>query len=488
MIGKDKLVKIVGARNVSYDKAALEEYSRDISFVNPVRPICIVKPASKDAVQQLVKLANETQTPLVPVSSGPPHFRGDTVPSTGGSIIVDLSGMNKIVFVDRARRVAMVEPGVTFGELIPAVEKEGIRLNMPLLPRKSKTVIGSLLEREPVIMPAYQWDVSDPLACVEVIFGGGDEFRTGQAAGPGSVKEQWTVGGVQKAPYGPGVASWHRLIQGAQGTIGIVTWASMRCELLPSLEEPFVVGSSKLDTLLDMASWLIRLRMVNECLILNNTNLAAIFARKWPKDYQNLKNSLPAWTLFYTVAGYEFLPEERVSSHIKGITNITQRLGVAATKAAGGISAYEILKAVQQPCAEPYWKLRNKGACEDVLFLSINDKIQDQVDAMNVMVDKAGYPTSDMGIYIQPVVQNTSVHCEFNLFYDPENASEINRVKGLSAAAVKGLMARGAFFSRPYGETAGTVINRDAATVAVLSKLKNMFDPNHIMNPGKVGF
>ncbi|MFC1946897.1 FAD-binding oxidoreductase, partial [Chloroflexota bacterium] len=72
-------------------------------------------------------------------------------------------------------------------------------------------------------MPKYQWDISDPLACVEVIFGSGDEFRTGQAAGPGSVEEQWKVGGIQKAPYGPGVASWHRIIQGSQGTIGIVT-------------------------------------------------------------------------------------------------------------------------------------------------------------------------------------------------------------------------------------------------------------------------
>jgi FAD/FMN-containing dehydrogenase len=242
MIQKEKLTRIVGAGNVSDDPAVLEEYSSDVSFANRVRPVCIVKPADTKQVQKLVNLANETRTPLVPVSSGPPHFRGDTVPGIGGAVVVDLSRMKKIISVDRPRRVAMVEPGVTFGELIPAAEKEGIRLNMPLLPRKSKTIVGSLLEREPVIMPKYQWDISDPLACVEVIFGSGDEFRTGQAAGPGTVEEQWKVGGIQKAPYGPGVASWHRIIQGSQGTIGIVTWASMRCELLPSLEEPFVVG------------------------------------------------------------------------------------------------------------------------------------------------------------------------------------------------------------------------------------------------------
>jgi hypothetical protein len=382
----------------------------------------------------------------------------------------------------------MVEPGVTFAELIPAAEKEGIRLNLPLLPRKSKAVIGSLLEREPVIMPKYQWDISDPLACIEVIFGGGDEFRTGQAAGPGSVEEQWAVGGVQKAPYGPGIASLHRLIQGAQGSMGIVTWASMRCEIQPSLEDPFTVSSSKLDTLLEMASWLIRLRMVNECFILNNVSLAAIFARKWPRDFQSLKASIPAWTLFYNLAGYEYYPEERVSSYIKSITPITQRLGIEAVKSAGGISAHEILKTVQKPSDEPYWKLRYKGACQEVLFLTINDKVEGLIDVMNGLAEKAGYPTSDLSVYIQPVVQGTGCHCEFNLFYDPADHSELNQVKALTSAATKGLMAQGAFFSRPYGESAGLILNRDAASVAVLAKLKKIFDPNGILNPGKVGY
>ncbi|MCJ7605823.1 MAG: FAD-binding oxidoreductase, partial [Dehalococcoidales bacterium] len=478
----------IGAGNVVDDQAVLDDYSSDISFVNRVRPACVVRPRNADDVQKIINLANETKTPLVPVSSGSPHFRGDTVPGIGGAIIVDLSGMKKIINVDRPRRVAMIEPGVTFGELIAAAEKEGIRLNLPLLPRKSKAVIGSLLEREPVIMPKYQWDISDPLACVEVIWGSGDEFRTGQAAGPGNVKEQWEVGGVQKAPYGPGVASWHRLIQGAQGTMGIVTWASMRCEILPSVEEPFMVGSAYLDSLIELSSWMVRLRMVNECFILNNTNLAAIMAKKWPGDYQTLKDALPAWTLFYTVAGYEVLPEERVSSYIRDITDMTQRLGIEAVKAAGGVSANEMLKVVQKPSDEPYWKLRYKGACEDVFFLTINDKIENQIGVMNDLADRAGYSASDMGVYIQPIVQGTGCHCEFNLFYDTGNTSERNRVKELSISAVKGLMANGAFFSRPYGESAGMVFNRDAATVAVLNKLKKMFDPNHIMNPGKVCF
>jgi len=488
MIQKEKLVKIVGVGNVSDVQATLNEYSRDMSFVNTVKPAFVVKPRNADDIKQLVNLANKTQTPLVSVSSGPPHLRGDTVPSTGGAIIVDLSGMRKIIRVDRYHRVAMVEAGVTFRELIPAAKKEGIRLNMPLLPKKTKSVVGSMLEREPVIMPKYQWDISDPLACVEVFFGTGDEFRTGQAAGPGTIEEQWAAGAVQKAPYGPGPIAWHRLIQGAQGTMGIVTWASMRCELLPGVEEPFVVGSSNLGSLFELSQLLVRRRLANECFILNNTDLAAIMAKKWPGDYADLKDNLPNWVLFYNLAGYEYFPEDRVSYQIKDISDIAQRIGVETLKSVGGISANEILKTVQQPSAEPYWKLRFKGACEDVFFLSIYDRLEGHIEVMNDLAEKAGYSASDMGVYIQPIVQGTSCHCEFNLFYDPENPSEVERVKQLSASAVKALMAKGAFFSRPYGENARMIINRDAATVVALAKIKKILDPNNVMNTGKLCF
>jgi hypothetical protein len=487
MIAQEKLEKIVGAGNLSIEQDILDEYSSDMSFVNRVRPTCVVRPKKEEDIQKIINIANETQTPLVPVSSGPPHFRGDTVPCSGGSVVVDLNHMKKVIFVDRPRRVAMIEPGVTFGELIPLAKKEGLRLNMPLLPRKSKSVIGSMLEREPVLMPGYQWDISDPLACTGLYFGNGKEFRTGQAAGPGTVEEQWKVGGVQKAPYGPGTASLHRLIQGAQGTMGIVTWASLRCELLPGVEEPFLVGSSGLEKVLELSHWLVRLRMVTECLILNRASIAAVFAEK-AGDFQGIKDSLPEYILFYALAGYNYFPEERISSNIKDISKMTQQFGLDPVKSIGAVSANRMLNTVQQPSGEPYWKLRHKGACQDIFFLSIYQRLEGQIEAMKSMADKAAYPVSDMGIYIQPMVQGTGYHCEFNIFYDPENSVEEDRVKNLTSSAIKCLMDKGAFFSRPYGDEARMILNRDSATTNALHKLKKIFDPNNIMNPGKVCF
>jgi hypothetical protein len=107
------LGEIVGDGNISGDPAPLESFSRDPSFVLAIKPKLVVQPDSEDQVLALVAWANRTATPLVPVSSGAPHFYGDTVPSVPGAVMVDLSRMNRILKVDRRNRMAVIEPGVT---------------------------------------------------------------------------------------------------------------------------------------------------------------------------------------------------------------------------------------------------------------------------------------------------------------------------------------------------------------------------------------
>jgi FAD/FMN-containing dehydrogenase len=488
MIKQGQLAKIVGAKNVIADPAVLDEYSGDFSFVNRIRPDYVVRPRNAGDIEKLVNLAGENGVPLVPVSSGAPHFRGDTVPGVGGAIVVDLSGMKKIVRVDRYNRAVMFEPGVTFGELIPAVAKEGMRLNIPLLPRRTKSVAGSLLEREPVLMPRYHWDIADPLCDVEVILGSGVMFRTGAAAGPGTLGEQWAVGGAQKEAAGPSSASWYRIIQGSQGTMGIVTWASARCEILPRVEEPFLVGADDLAVIMEMVHWLTRLRLVNECFVLNSTGLATIMARGKHDVYRRMKDALPAFILFYNVAGYDYYPEDRVKGQILDIRELSQRIGVAPVPSLGGVSAFEFLKLVQAPSPEPYWKTPRAWACQDVFFICNFQKVGELINVMYGIAGESGYATGNMGVYVQPVVQGVNYHVEFNLFYPLDDKAEVEKVRKLSVVAVRKLMDRGAFFSRPYGESAGIVMNRDAATVAALKKVKNILDPANIMNPGKLCF
>lgn len=488
MIATNQLTSIVGAGNVSDDEATLKKFSSDNSFAHAILPEQVVQPRNTAEIEQLVKLARETHTPLIPVSSGSPHFRGDTVPASGGSVIVDLSGMKKIMRIDRLNRVAMFEPGITFDELIPAVDEKGIRLNLPLLARKSKSVVGSLLDREPPVMPKYHWDISDPTSCFEVVFGTGDVFRTGAAAGPGSLEEQWLAGGAQKEAAGPSASSWYRLIQGSQGTMGIVSWASARCEIVPAREEPFLIGSSQLDKILGLVHWLIRLRLVNECLVLNGFNLAAIMAKKWPDDFLDFNRKLPPWVLFFNIAAYEYLPDLRINGQVQDMLMLAQREGLEPQQDIGSISSFAVLETLKHPCSDPYWKLRYKGAVQDIFFITTYEKISSLIAEMGNKAEKEQYPAADIGIYLQPIVQGVNCHCEFNLFYDPQNPDEVEKVKRLSSSAVSGLLSKGAFFSRPHGENARMIMNRDAATVAALQKVKTILDPDHILNPGKLCF
>jgi FAD/FMN-containing dehydrogenase len=111
-VAEKELAKIVGSSNVFDSPSVLEEYSKDSSFVPRVMPAYVVRPGNVEEVQGVVKWANETLTPFVPVSSGPPHFRGDTVPGVGGAVVVDLSRMSKIIRIDPRNKIAMVEPGL----------------------------------------------------------------------------------------------------------------------------------------------------------------------------------------------------------------------------------------------------------------------------------------------------------------------------------------------------------------------------------------
>jgi FAD/FMN-containing dehydrogenase len=484
---KEKLMGIVGAANVLDDPGTLEAYSRDESFVRPMKPWFVVKPKNAAEVQEIVKCANETQTPLVPVSSGPPRFYGDTVPSTPGAVIVDLSGMKRIIKIDRRNRLTVIEPGLTYGELQPELAKEGLTLPNPLLPKASKSVVTSMLERQPVLIPKYQFGILDPLRCVEVVWGNGDRFLTGDAGNLGSLDEAWERKHPPVSPSGPGQVDFYRLVSAAQGSMGIVTWAVLKCQVLPELRKLFFVPARRLEDLKNFAYRVLRLRFGDENLILNSANLASILG-EGADGIKALQGKLPPWVFLIGVAGREILPRERIEFQEKDLREMAQQFGLQLLSAVPGAREGEVMDALVNPSSEPYWKLRYKGGCQDILFVTTLEKAPEFVKTVYSLAEAMNCSPSDIGVYIQPVHQGASCHCEFNIPFNPDNKQEVARIKEFFTRASEELQRQGAFFSRPYGIWASMAFNRDAQSTMVLKKLKGIFDPNNVMNPGKLCF
>jgi FAD/FMN-containing dehydrogenase len=327
----------------------------------------------------------------------------------------------------------------------------------------------------------------DPLRCLEIVWGDGQKMTTGEAGSLGSLQEEWDKKLSQVNPQGPAQTDFYKIASAAQGSMGIVTWASLKCELLPRIHKLYFVPAKKLEDLLDLTYSILRIRFGDELMLVNSWNLASILGREGGQ-IKALAEQLPPWVLLVGIAGRERLAEERVAYQEKDLSEMAQRYGLQLLPAVTGASGDEVLQAILNPSPEPYWKLGYKGACQDIFFLSTLEKSPGYVEALYSIAEGHKYPTSEVGIYIQPVHQGASCHIEFNLAFDRHNPRELSRMKELYVKASEEMLKQGAFYSRPYGIWATMAFNRDAASTRVISKIKNIFDPNHIMNPGKLCF
>jgi len=482
------LTEIIGKQRVISKPEVLDRYSHDNSFTASIRPRLVVQPRDGDEVQKVVVWANQTKTPLVPVSSGEPRFRGDTVPSVPEAVIVDLSRMDNIIRIDRRNRMVIIEPGVTYAQLQPALAEQGLRLSTPLLPRQSKSVVTSLLEREPRLVPKYSYTVPEPLRCLEVVWGNGEILRTGEAGGyyP-TLEQQWEMGLAQVFSGGPGQVDYYRLVSGAQGSMGIVTWASVKCEILPKVHKFLFIPADDLTGLIECAYRLLRVRLGDEFLVSNSANLAAILSMDGD-EVQALKDKLPPWAIIMGIAGRDLFPEEKVGFQEEDTLDIVQQSGLELLPAVSDITGEQMMSALLNPSPEPYWKLAYKGACQDIFFMTTLDKVPEFVSTVFATANALQYEVSDIGIYLQPQHQGTSCHCEFNLPYDPGNKIETDRVRELLETCSEALIRQGVYFSRPYGVWADMVYNHDARNREMIRTVKKIFDPNNILNPGKLCF
>ncbi|MBN1849067.1 MAG: FAD-binding oxidoreductase [Deltaproteobacteria bacterium] len=482
---KAKLAKIVGPKNFSDDPAQLKAYSQDFSYTPAGMPNCVVKPANSEEVSAVVKFCSENSIPVVPVSSKI-HFYGATIPKEGG-VILDMTRMNKILEIDPENRRVRFEAGVTWDKLTKDLEKKGYRVIMPLTPPAERSVLTDFMEREEPTNQVY--DYGEPLEAMEVVWPTGEIFRMGSASVNG-YPDSMSKGGN---PSGPGL-DFYRFFQCAQGTMGIVTWTNLKMESIPIKDKVLFAPLEDIGYGIDFLYRILPRRIGQEVLLLNNLDLAAILAEKWPDDFDRLYTTLPTWTLILVVSGLLRRPEEKIAYEEHFLADVIKnefpdlQLGENLPGFPG--LRKKILPILRRPwpAKAPYWKNAVKGACQSLFFHTRPMLVPQFITGVEEIAAQYGYPIGEIGMYIQPIEHNRACRVEFNFFYDPADEEEIAVVRALYNEAAAEFLNDGAIFTRPYGELASIVYEKAAAYARTLKRLKKTFDPNNIMNPGNLCF
>ncbi|MHA1298034.1 MAG: FAD-binding oxidoreductase [Candidatus Helarchaeota archaeon] len=484
-----KLKKIFNNENVTNDPKILEQYKSDMSFgfIEPKLPKYVVYPINIKQVQQLVQLANEKSIALIPTSSDPPRFHGTCIPREDNTIIVNFTRMKKILNVDVKNRGIMLESGVNFEEFIAITKKNKLRPHLPLYPYAKKSVVGSALDREPVIIPKYHWDSADPLLCTELVFGTGNMFRTGAAAGPGNLTEQREAGGAQKNPMGPAQFSPYRIVQGSQGSIAMVTWATVKVQRAIDKRKIFFITSDSLGSDFDFIYQLLKFRLGDELLILNNLNFAILLEKDAPR-IEKLRNKLPNWIGIISVTGIGSLAQDKIEWQEGDISEYAEKFGVELKTSIPNVSNDAVTTILEEASPVP-WRLKFKGGCYDIFFISTLDQTPEYKKIMWNTANQQKFEETNIGVYIQPMVQGCNVHCEFDLYFNPADEKDLEITKNTFLKSSQALIDNGAFFSRPYGIWADMIYPKiQPGIVESMRKVKNIFDPNGVLNPGALCF
>jgi len=223
----EKLGSIVGEENVSDREADLYVYSSDAS-VHQARPNVVVRPGSTEEVQDIMRYANANKVPVVPRGAGS-GMSGHAVPIDGG-IVLDMKRMNRILDIRPEDVLVRVEAGVVNDDLNRALKPHGVFF--PPTPSSGNIcTIGGMIGTNASGNRAVKYGATrDSVMGLKVVMANGDVLNMGSNTR------------VESAGY-----QLHRLIVGSEGTLGIVTEATLLLSPLPKFRAIGVVNFDALE-------------------------------------------------------------------------------------------------------------------------------------------------------------------------------------------------------------------------------------------------
>ena len=189
-----------------------------------------VAPDKVEQVQQVVKIANTYKIPIYPVSTGRNLGYGGSAPTYSGSVVLDLKRMNRILEVSERSASCLVEPGVSYFDLVRYIDDKGYKVWVDIPDPGWGSPIGNALDHGGgYLQPQYR-NHFDSHCGMEVVLANGELLRTGMGAMPGA--QTWQQ---YKFGYGPWIDGMF-----SQSNFGVVT--KMGLWLMP-MPDAYLTGT-----------------------------------------------------------------------------------------------------------------------------------------------------------------------------------------------------------------------------------------------------
>lgn len=216
-----QLQRILGGNNVLTAREDLIAYSFDGTAALQQLPGCVVFAQTTEQVVQILKLANETKTPVVTRGSGT-GLSGGSLPCPGG-IVLCLVKMDRILELDRANLTLLVEPGVTTLAIADAAAGAGLFYPPDPGSMKISTIGGNVAENSGGLRGLKYGVTRNYVMGLEVVLPDGEILWTGNKC----VKD---VAGY----------SLRDLFIGSEGTLGVITKVLLRLIPKPATKKTLV--------------------------------------------------------------------------------------------------------------------------------------------------------------------------------------------------------------------------------------------------------
>ncbi len=452
----DGLVRLLGADKVKSDAVTLETYSRDATPEYFARPEAVVFAESTQDVVKIVNFANENKVPLIARGAGS-NLCAATVPITGG-IILALSKMNKILEISKSEMLAVVQPAVNTLEL----DNEAAKLNLMYPPdpgsRNVSTIGGNISTCAGGLRGLKYGVTRNYVLGLEIVLGSGEVIKTG--------------GRLVKDVAGYDLT---RLFVGSEGTLGVITEAIVALRPRPKVSKYGVAYFDSLENAAIAVEQIVSDGILPATLeFLDNVCINSV------EDYANLGlNRSAGALLLFGDDGDEHTAESNTSQ----MAEICQKTSgiLSVVRAKNVVEADALLEA--RRCSLPSLaRLKSLSILEDIsvsrpmLPVAVR-RIEEIAKKYNLVIGTFGH-AGDGNLHPTIVVDKNNpdevaaAHQAladiFNLAI--ELGGTITGEHGVGIAKLPYLAAR-------LGET----------QMEVLRRVKRTFDPNGILNPGKLG-